>query len=74
MRSLISGIDPFPSGHLRHLSQDDLADRWQLSVRTLERWRSRQRGPAFLKLGGKVAYRLEDILAYEAAQLRTPIG
>jgi len=74
MRSLLSRNDQAPSGHLRHLGQDDLADRWQMSARTLERWRSQQQGPAFLKLGGKVIYRMEDILAYEAAQLRTPGG
>jgi transposase-like protein len=74
MRSLLSGTDQSSSGHRRHLSQDDLAGRWGVSARTLERWRSQQRGPAFLKLVGKVAYRMEDILAYEAAQLRRPIG
>ncbi|PZW38717.1 helix-turn-helix protein [Humitalea rosea] len=58
------------SVHLRHLSQQDLAARWRMSVRTLERWRSQHHGPAFLKLGGRVAYRIEDVEAFEAAQLR----
>ncbi len=52
------------------LNQAELADRWRLSSRTLERWRWRQQGPKYLKLGGRVAYRLEDIEAFEAAQLR----
>jgi hypothetical protein len=34
----------------------------------LERWRWLGQGPAFLKLGGRVTYRIEDIEAYEAAQ------
>ncbi|GIX10698.1 AlpA family transcriptional regulator [Elioraea sp.] len=56
---------------VRHLHQADLARRWCLSPRTLERWRWLGQGPRFLKIGGRVAYRLEDIEAYEAAQLRT---
>ena len=31
----------------------------------LERWRSEEIGPAFLKLRGQVRYRGTDILAYE---------
>jgi len=56
---------------VRHLHQADLARRWNISPRTLERWRWLGQGPRFLKIGGRVAYRLEDIEAYEAAQLRT---
>ena len=52
------------------LNQAELADRWRLNSRTLERWRWRKQGPKYLKLGGRVAYRLEDIEAFEAAQLR----
>nr|WP_328702799.1 helix-turn-helix domain-containing protein [Belnapia mucosa] len=56
------------SGPLRHLTQLDLARRWRISPRTLERWRSLRQGPAYLKLGGVVAYRLEDVEAFEAEQ------
>lgn len=55
---------------VRHLDQTELARRWRMSPRTLERWRFEGQGPAFLKLGGRVAYRLADIEAFEAAQLR----
>jgi hypothetical protein len=41
------------------------------SPRTLERWRWIGQGPQFLKIGGRVIYRLADIEAYEAEQLRT---
>ena len=51
----------------RHLNQDQLARRWSLSARTLERWRSHGKGPCYLRLGGRVAYRLEDIEAFEKA-------
>ncbi|WP_426954185.1 helix-turn-helix transcriptional regulator [Muricoccus radiodurans] len=50
------------------LHQIELARRWRISPRTLERWRWQNQGPAYLKLGGSVAYRLDDVLAYEAAQ------
>ncbi|MEO9298781.1 helix-turn-helix transcriptional regulator [Devosia alba] len=55
---------------LRHLNQIDLADRWNISHRTLERWRWTGEGPRFVKLGGRVVYRLEDIEAFEYAQMR----
>jgi hypothetical protein len=54
----------------RHLNQEQLARRWSLSARTLERWRSIGQGPAYLRLGGRVAYRLEDIEAFEKAGRR----
>jgi hypothetical protein len=55
-----------------HLSQVQLARRWQLSPRTLERWRCYGNGPAFLKLGGRVVYRLDDVEAFEARAARVP--
>jgi hypothetical protein len=38
-----------------------------MSTRTLERWRWLRYGPAFLRLGKVVVYRLEDVEAFEAA-------
>ena len=32
-----------------------------MSPRTLERWRWLKQGPRYIKLGGHVAYRLEDL-------------
>jgi hypothetical protein len=55
---------------VKHLTQTEVARRWCLSARTLERWRWLGQGPAYLKLGGRIAYRLEDIEAFEAAQTR----
>ncbi len=54
---------------LTHLNQAELARRWRISPRTLERWRWLNQGPAFLKLVGRIAYRIEDIEAFETAQL-----
>jgi predicted DNA-binding transcriptional regulator AlpA len=50
---------------VRHLNQLQVARRWGISERTLERWRWLRQGPPFLKIGGHVAYRLSDIEAYE---------
>jgi hypothetical protein len=46
-----------------------LARRWLISPRTLEQWRWQGRGPRFLKIGGRVVYRLSDIEAFESANL-----
>lgn len=51
-----------------HLNQADLAARLNISPRTLERWRWTGAGPAFLKIGGRVVYRLEDVEAFEQAK------
>ncbi len=59
-----------PTAAVHHLTQLDLARRWRISPRTLERWRWLGQGPTFLKLGGIVVYRLEDIEVFEAKQLR----
>ena len=59
---------------IRHLNQVELARRWSLSHRTLERWRWEGRGPRYLKIGGRVVYRLSDIEAYEADQQRNAIA
>lgn len=58
---------------VRHFNQVDLARRWNVSPRTLERWRWLGQGPQYLKIGGRVVYRLDDIEAYEAAKLHAPM-
>jgi len=55
---------------VRHFNQIELAVRWSISPRTLERWRWAGEGPQFIKLGGRVVYRLEDVEAFEAKQIR----
>jgi predicted site-specific integrase-resolvase len=55
---------------VKHLNQRQLADRWDLSEATLERWRSEGIGPVFLKLQGQVRYRIEDIESFEVDSLR----
>ncbi|ONF43315.1 terminase [Marinobacter lutaoensis] len=55
---------------VKHLKQRQLADRWDVSEATLERWRSEGIGPRFMKIQGRVLYRLQDIEAYEEQCLR----
>jgi hypothetical protein len=55
---------------VRHLCQKQLAKRWSFSPRTLERWRTRGKGPRYLKLNGRCLYRIEDVLAFEQERLR----
>jgi hypothetical protein len=47
------------------LTEIMLADRWVCSVSRLQRWRTVGEGPQYLKIVGKVLYRLKDIEAYE---------
>jgi hypothetical protein len=54
---------------MQALDQKGLADRWLISPRTLEQWRWQGRGPRYLKIGGRVLYRLADVEAFEAANL-----
>jgi hypothetical protein len=53
------------------MNQLELAVRWGISHRTLERWRWTGEGPRFIKLGGRVAYRLCDIEEYEQTMIRS---
>ena len=62
------------AGAVRHLTQLDLARRWRISPRTLERWRSLRQGPAYLRLGAVVVYRVEDVEAFEAKQRQDTIA
>ncbi len=56
---------------MQNLDQKRLANRWLLSPRTLEQWRWQGKGPRYLKIGGRVVYRLSDIEAFESASLHT---
>jgi hypothetical protein len=53
-----------------HLKQAELALRWNMSPRTLERWRWLGQGPRYLKIGGRVRYPVEAVETYEAEQRR----
>ena len=53
---------PIGDSSARLLSEREVAERWGISQVTLQDWRSRQKGPPFIKLGGRmVRYRELDI-------------
>lgn len=52
-----------------HFNRRNLAQRWNVSEATLERWRTEGIGPKYLKLCGRVLYPLVDIEEYESACL-----
>lgn len=54
---------------MQHLTQADLARRWRMSERTLEAWRPLNMGPPYLKIVGRVVYRLSDIESFEAVNI-----
>ena len=51
------------------LTEQMLAERWHCSASRLQRWRAANTGPSYLKIGGKVLYRQDDVSAYESAHL-----
>lgn len=55
---------------VKHMNQIDLARRWSISPRTLERWRWVGQGPRYIKVGGRVVYRVEEVEAFEEQQTR----
>ena len=42
------------------INENELATRWGVSPKTLQRWRSEGRGPRYLKLSKRVSYPLVD--------------
>lgn len=45
----------------------EVADRYhgKVTVRTLANWRSQGVSPPFVKVGGRILYRIEDVLDWE---------
>ena len=53
-----------------NLTPEQLAERWEVTLDTLQRWRREHVGPRFFKIERRVRYRLDDIEAYEQQSLR----
>ncbi len=47
------------------LTEEDLADRWKVTIMTLCQWRWNGKGPRFFKAGRQIFYRPQDVLNYE---------
>jgi len=56
------------------LTLEELAERWRVSGRTLERWRAAGEGPPWVRLKGRVIYPAAGVHAYERARLTDPDG
>ena len=52
------------------ITQVELASRWRISEATLERDRSLKKGVRYMKIGGLIRYRLDDVLVYEDSRMR----
>lgn len=51
------------------INENELATRWGVSPKTLQRWRSEGRGPRYLKLSKRVSYPLDEIFLFEERAL-----
>ena len=52
------------------INEADLAERWNLSPKTLQPWRSEGRGPRFMKMSKRVVYPRDEVLDFESQTLR----
>ena len=55
-----------------YMNTDEAAKYLKLKPSTLNCWRSRREGPAFVKAGGKVVYRLADLEVWADGRRRDP--
>lgn len=54
-----------------YLTEQQLAHRWAISIKTLQAWRLKGEGIKFCRLGRSIRYKINDIEAFEIAQERT---
>lgn len=60
--------DVMPTCNTALVREAIVARRWGKSVRTLQRWRLAEIGPAYIRIGNSIFYTMADILAYEGTQ------
>ncbi|MDA0782802.1 MAG: helix-turn-helix domain-containing protein [Proteobacteria bacterium] len=51
---------------VQHITEKELAKRWGLSHRTLQRWRACGEKLSHIRIGGRIRYTLEAIEQFEA--------
>ena len=61
------GADDLPPDFYR---ESDLASRWRVSRRTLQRWRAAGAGPGWMLIGGAIRYPAEEVHDYERRMRR----
>ncbi len=52
-------------GMIALISAKDLAQRWNVRIQTLQKWRIANEGPRYIKIGGRVMYNMKEIAQYE---------
>jgi hypothetical protein len=62
---------------VQHLTPDQLVDRWLkrsivVSVQRLKEWRSKETGPAWIKIEGRIYYPLDFVEEYEQDNTHIP--
>jgi hypothetical protein len=65
-----SGGDVVSDNNQIFLNEADLAKRWWVSRKTLQRWRQTGDGIPHTKIGHRVIYAMADVLAFEAKAQR----
>jgi hypothetical protein len=50
------------------LSEDEVAERYQVPAPTVKTWRRRRTGPRYFYAGRYVRYRLADLIAWEKSE------
>lgn len=50
------------------VTDKELAERWILTVGTLDRWRRKGKGPQYFKTESGIFYKIEDIESFEESR------
>nr|DAY63354.1 MAG TPA: helix-turn-helix domain protein [Caudoviricetes sp.] len=48
-----------------YLTTKELSKRWKINPNTIEHWRTQGFGPEFIRIGRKILYSLDSIIAFE---------
>ncbi|CAK0772105.1 hypothetical protein CCP4SC76_5540002 [Gammaproteobacteria bacterium] len=70
LQTVHQGLPPSLPSRSIVLDEYELAAYWQISVKTVRRWRRELLGPAFCRVGNRVVYPLSEIDAFERRMSR----
>lgn len=63
------------------LTSSELAHRWRLTPKTLDKWRCAGKSPPYEKIGSRILYKMDEIeefernaLRYHTSQVESPIS
>lgn len=59
---------------MQYLTPEEVSARYKgkITTKTLANWRSAGKGPAFVKVGGRILYSIAGLLHFEAANDNSP--